>query len=119
MKIILIVAITCYIAFVDACDFEKIDKDDDGFISKSEFRKEIKFLMKKEGKKYTNKEISEFFDRLDSDGDGKINFEEFNAPIEGRGGCIGVYFGKRGGSDDDDIELVDPSDMKYFRKFDK
>ena len=57
---------------------EKFDKNDDGYISRKEFKKNVKSLMKKLGKNVpTNEAIREFFDRIDSDGDGKIDFNEF------------------------------------------
>ena len=50
--------------------------------------------MKKQGKDYTNEEIIELFSRLDSNGDEKISFEEFQATPAGRGVCIGIGWGK-------------------------
>ena len=58
--------------------FERFDKNNDGYISRKEFKKRIKSLMKKLGKDIpSNQEIRESFDRIDSDGDEKIDFKEF------------------------------------------
>merc|ERR1712037_743227 len=51
--------------------FHKFDKDNDSFLSKAEF--------KNKNKDITNEEIKEAFDIIDSDGDGQISFEEFEA----------------------------------------
>merc|ERR1712037_510572 len=56
--------------------FRKFDKDNDGFISKAEFKNNIKAILK--NKDITNEEIKEAFDIIDSDGDGQ-SFEEFEA----------------------------------------
>ena len=77
--------------------FKKFDKNNDGFISRKEFRKKIKSLLKKQGKDFTNKQINEAFDRIDSNGDGKISFEEFEdistTPLT-KGTCYGIYIGE-------------------------
>jgi len=61
--------------------FQKFDKDDDGFISKSEFKKKIKSVFKKLGKDITNDDIKDAFKLIDSNGDGKITLDEFEADI--------------------------------------
>ena len=59
--------------------FETFDKNGNGFISKREFKKKMKSYIDILGKDVTNEEIMEFFDEIDSNGDGKIDFEEFKA----------------------------------------
>ena len=69
-------------SFGDSFDlkfFKKFDKNDDGFISKREFKKKIKSIMKKLGKDMTNDEIKAAFKFADSDEDGKISLDEFEA----------------------------------------
>ena len=55
---------------------EKFDKNNDGFISKSEFKKKIKFIIKKQGKDITNDEIKVAFKIIDTNGDGQIGIDE-------------------------------------------
>ena len=62
--------------------FQKIDKDGNGWISKRELRKHIKAANKEleepmEG--VTNKSINEIFDVIDTDGNKKVNLEEFKS----------------------------------------
>jgi len=62
--------------------FQKIDKDGNGWISKRELRKYVKAANKeleepKEG--ITNKSINEIFDVIDTDGNKKVNLEEFKS----------------------------------------
>ena len=59
--------------------FQKFDKNDDGFISKSEFKRKIKSIMKKLGQDMTNDEIKDAFNFADSNEDGKISLDEFEA----------------------------------------
>ncbi|CAG8685605.1 10920_t:CDS:2, partial [Racocetra fulgida] len=53
--------------------FKVFDKDNNGFISKSELRD----LMCNLGENLTQGEIDEMFREADVDGDGQINYEEF------------------------------------------
>jgi len=62
--------------------FKKFDKDDDGFISKAEFKKKAKSIMKNLGKDITNDEIKDAFKIIDSNEDGKISLDEFKAMPE-------------------------------------
>lgn len=68
--------------------FGKFDKDGDGFISKSEFKKKIKSVYKKLGKDITNDVIKDAFKLIDSNGDGMISLDEFenmtNIPLPRR-----------------------------------
>ena len=59
--------------------FQKFDKNDDGFISMSEFKRKIKSIMKKLGQDMTNDEIKDAFKFADSNEDGKISLDEFEA----------------------------------------
>ena len=59
--------------------FETFDKNGNGFISKREFKKKMKSYIDILGQDVTNEEIMEFFDEIDSNGDGEIDFEEFKA----------------------------------------
>ena len=62
---------------IPKASFEKFDKNDDGFISKAEFKKRIKSILKKLGVDYTNDEIMDAFNFIDSNGDGQISLDEF------------------------------------------
>ena len=70
--------------------FQKFDKDDDGFISKAEFKKKIKSILKKLGIEIPNDEIKDAFKLIDSNGDGNITLDEFenivNIPL-GKKNC--------------------------------
>ena len=59
--------------------FEKFDKDDDGFISKAEFKKKIKSVMNKLGKDINNDEVKNAFKIVDTNGDGELSLDEFEA----------------------------------------
>ncbi|XP_048259366.1 calmodulin-like protein 12 [Haliotis rufescens] len=54
--------------------FKVFDKDNNGFISKSELRQ---VMVSLEGHKVTEQEINEMIIEADVDGDGRINYEEF------------------------------------------
>jgi len=53
--------------------FKAFDRNNDGYIVKSEFMK----VMKKHGEKITSKEIDSMIKQCDVDKDGKINYTEF------------------------------------------
>ncbi len=52
--------------------FKVFDKDDNGFISKSELKQ---VMVSLEGNKITEQELDEMMSEADLDGDGKINYE--------------------------------------------
>ncbi|OQV24127.1 putative Calmodulin [Hypsibius exemplaris] len=55
--------------------FRVFDKDRDGFI----YAEELRHLMTNLGEKVTDKELEEMIDEKDLNGDGQINYEEFEA----------------------------------------
>ena len=55
-------------------DFEKMDVNKDGLVSKSEFKAHVK---KNYRNSYTNDVIDEMMRQIDENGDGKIQFKEF------------------------------------------
>jgi len=81
--------------------FGKFDKDGDGFISKSEFKKKIRSVFKKLGKDITNDDIKNAFKLIDSNGDGMISLDEFenmtNIPLPRRaaGCCTIIIYTRR------------------------
>ncbi len=60
--------------------FRVFDKDQDGFISKSE----LAHLMSSLGDNLTDGEIEEMMAAADLDGDGKVNYTEFVAVLTGK-----------------------------------
>lgn len=54
------------------------DKDNNGFISKDEFRHEMMNLSDE----LTEKEVNEEFDEADTDGDGKINYDHLGEMLK-------------------------------------
>ena len=72
--------------------FKKFDKNNDGFISKSEFKRKIKRMLKKLGVVSSNEEIMDAFNLFDSNGDGKISPDEFEAdvPLPKKATCLVV-----------------------------
>jgi len=62
--------------------FQKIDKNEDGSISKKELRKHVKAANKEQDnpdENLTNEKINEAFDAIDTDGNKELNMEEFKA----------------------------------------
>lgn len=55
--------------------FKIIDRDQDGFITHSEMKRAIEEM----GDTTTDAEVNEMIRKADSDGDGKLTFEEFSA----------------------------------------
>ncbi|CAN6298011.1 unnamed protein product [Urochloa humidicola] len=53
--------------------FDVIDKDQDGYISATELRQ----VMTNLGEKVTDQEVEEMMREADTDGDGRVSFEEF------------------------------------------
>ncbi|CAN6287034.1 unnamed protein product [Urochloa humidicola] len=53
--------------------FSVIDKDQDGYISATELRQ----VMTNLGEKVTDQEVEEMMREADTDGDGRVSFEEF------------------------------------------
>lgn len=84
---------------IPKASFEKFDKNDDGFISKSEFKKKVKRMLKKLGVDYPNNEIMDAFNLFDSNGDGMISPEEFAAdvplPKKASGCCVIIIIIRR------------------------
>ena len=63
--------------------FELIDDDKSGFISKVELRKFLDDLAQGTLEKLTEAEVDEIMRAGDTDGDQKINFEEFCKMMKG------------------------------------
>ncbi|CAL4918729.1 unnamed protein product [Urochloa decumbens] len=57
--------------------FDVIDKDQDGYISATELRQ----VMTNLGEKVTDQEVEEMMREADTDGDGRVSFEEFKRRI--------------------------------------
>lgn len=53
--------------------FRYIDKDNDGFLT----LKELKAILAHNNSEISDQEIEQFFREIDTDGDGKIDYEEF------------------------------------------
>ena len=60
--------------------FRVFDKDQDGFIT----REELKELMERLGEDLADQDIDEMIAAADSDGDGKVNYEEFVRVLTGK-----------------------------------
>ena len=73
--------------------FNEFDRNDDGYISKREFVKHVKSLVKTHGKHdLTKREIRRFFDSFDSNADEKIDFQEFKTEkMNSKFWCTCVY----------------------------
>lgn len=56
-------------------NFTEIDRDNNGVITRTEFRE----ALLRTGKLYTDEEINSLFDRIDFDGNGTISFQEYKA----------------------------------------
>ena len=63
--------------------FELIDYDKSGFISREELRKYLDDLAQGTLEKLTEAEVDEIMRAGDTDGDQKINFEEFCKMMKG------------------------------------
>ena len=100
--------------------FATFDKNSDGFITKQELRdslKNIRIFL-------SDKEVEEMVTKLDSNGDGLIDFEEFGTLCESMVGDQERVVIKNGGGDldqeDDDDGLDHDEDLKEaFDVFDK
>merc|ERR1712212_211293 len=63
-------------------NFDTMDTDGDGFVSKKEFRKGVHAVYEADedsDEAISNKKINEYFKSLDSNDDKKLDFEEFKA----------------------------------------
>ena len=63
--------------------FEMIDDDKSGFISRAELRKFLDNITQGTLEKLTEAEVDEIMRAGDTDGDQKINFEEFCKMMKG------------------------------------
>ncbi|XP_016081029.1 calmodulin-A-like [Ornithorhynchus anatinus] len=60
--------------------FRMFDKDGNGYISAAELRQVLATL----GEKLTDEEVDEMIRGADTDGDGKVNYEEFVRVLKGK-----------------------------------
>jgi Ca2+-binding EF-hand superfamily protein len=60
---------------------QKMDTDEDGYISKEEWLADRRADAEKRDKPFNEKKLNKRFSQMDADGDGKISGDEFNAHI--------------------------------------
>ena len=58
--------------------FRDLDEDGSGEVDRREFRKGIRLIL---GDGYSNEEVDELFDEVDSSGDGRISYRELNTTL--------------------------------------
>lgn len=87
--------------------FDTFDKNGDGFITKQELRESMKSMRMS----ITETEAEEMVNKLDSNGDGLIDFEEFGT-VYGEADDVGSYREMRGGEEGEETgELKEAFDV--------